>query len=76
MSILGTKESVSNITREMLVDYYLRRYTSDNMVISVAGRIDDEEELFVKLEKAFSPLDRKLSEIKSKDILHYRQKII
>jgi predicted Zn-dependent peptidase len=68
MSILGTKESVSSITRETLVDYYQRRYTCDNMVISLAGRIDDENELFSKLEKAFSPLKRKLSEIKTKDI--------
>lgn len=38
--IAGTEESVRGITREMLVDYYCRRYTPENTVISVAGALD------------------------------------
>lgn len=50
--ILGTIESVNNITRETMVEYYQNWYRPDNMVISVAGKID-EEKLMIELEKAF-----------------------
>lgn len=63
-SILGTRESVNGITRDILVNYYHKRYTADNIVVSVAGKIDNEIELMEKLEEAFCSLNRIESEIK------------
>jgi predicted Zn-dependent peptidase len=39
----GSKESVSNISREMLLEYLRSQYTLPNMVISIAGNIDSEK---------------------------------
>ena len=36
----GTVESVSKITRSMIIDYFARRYTPENTVISIAGCIE------------------------------------
>ena len=52
-SISGTRESVFGITRENIIDYYKRRYTPENTVISVAGCFD-EKELISLCEKYFS----------------------
>ncbi len=38
--VLGSIDSVNGITREMLVGYFKRRYTPNNMVISLAGNMD------------------------------------
>ncbi len=40
--VLGTEESVSAFTRDMLVSYMARRYRPENMVISAAGNFDPE----------------------------------
>ena len=50
--ISGNEESVSGITREMMLDYMNRRYTPENTVISVAGCFD-EAELILLMEKYF-----------------------
>ncbi len=49
-TVAGTQDSVSGITRDMLLDYMKRRYTPQNTVISVAGCFDEEKliELFKK----------------------------
>lgn len=39
----GTRESVQNITRDMLMQYMHRQYTIPNMVVSIAGNVSDEE---------------------------------
>ncbi|MEX2374652.1 MAG: pitrilysin family protein [Dehalococcoidia bacterium] len=39
----GTKESVSGITRQALMDYYARQYVPGNVVVSVAGNVSHEE---------------------------------
>lgn len=51
--ISGTEESVSSITRDMMIDYFNRRYTPENTVISVAGAFD-EKSLIELCEKYFS----------------------
>jgi predicted Zn-dependent peptidase len=38
--VSGTRESVSSVTREMILDHIARFYTPSNTVISVAGDID------------------------------------
>ena len=54
-SIIGTKESVSSITRDDILNYLGRRYTAENMVISIAGNID-ENEVIKHLEECFGGL--------------------
>ncbi|MDP6493934.1 MAG: pitrilysin family protein [Dehalococcoidia bacterium] len=39
----GTRESVSNISRDMLMQYMHRQYAIPNLVVSIAGNIPDEE---------------------------------
>ena len=39
----GTRESVHNITRDMLMQYMQRQYTIPNLVVSIAGNIPDDE---------------------------------
>ena len=39
----GTKESVTAISREMMLDYMARYYTPSNIVISVAGSVSHED---------------------------------
>jgi predicted Zn-dependent peptidase len=47
--ILGTSQSLRNLTRESVMEYYNHTYVPENMVISVAGNFK-EEELIGKLE--------------------------
>jgi predicted Zn-dependent peptidase len=42
-SILGTEESVLALTRKQVHGYYKRRYTTDSMVVSVAGNVEHGE---------------------------------
>ncbi len=51
-NILGTEESVNSISRETLVNYFQKRYTSNNMVISIVGAIDFDS-IIELLEKYF-----------------------
>ena len=39
----GSKESVQDITREMLVDHFTRQYIPSNMVVSVAGDLPHDQ---------------------------------
>ncbi len=41
-SIAGTKESVTGITRQDMLDYVARTYTPRNTVISLAGKLDHD----------------------------------
>ena len=54
-SIAGTKETVSNITREDILNYYKKHYRAGNIVISVSGNIEKIKE---KISKAFSKLEK------------------
>jgi predicted Zn-dependent peptidase len=38
--VLGTEESIGNISRDGLVSYWADRYTPNNMIISLAGHLD------------------------------------
>lgn len=40
---LGTTEIISNMTREMLMDYVRQNYTPANLVISASGNLDHDE---------------------------------
>src|SRR5690606_26161456 len=41
----GTEESVGALTRDMVLDYAKRQYVPNNMVVSVAGNVTEEEVL-------------------------------
>jgi predicted Zn-dependent peptidase len=41
----GTEESVGAITRDMILEYAQRQYVPNNMVVSVAGNVDQDEVL-------------------------------
>ena len=40
--VLGTRESIEALTRDQMHEYFAQRYSPDNMVVSLAGRIDFE----------------------------------
>lgn len=58
--VLGSIESVNGINREILVDYFNRKYTPDNMVISLAGNMD--------IEKVMDMLEDTLGKIEKKEV--------
>lgn len=39
-SILGTRQSISEMTREAMIDYHRRRYAPGNVVLAAAGNVD------------------------------------
>ncbi len=42
-SILGTEESVGNLTREIIVNYKEQRFTTGDIIITAAGNLDHEK---------------------------------
>ncbi|HWC31190.1 MAG TPA: pitrilysin family protein [Dehalococcoidia bacterium] len=40
--VAGTNESVKGLTRDLVADYVRRQYVPNNMVVAVAGNIDEE----------------------------------
>ncbi len=54
-NIIGTKENINRMEKNMLEDYVEKQYVGDNIVISVVGKINFSNVLS-KLEKAFSPV--------------------
>ncbi|MGF1499758.1 MAG: M16 family metallopeptidase [Elainellaceae cyanobacterium] len=64
MSGIGTEETVGSLTRDDLVAYYQRYYRPDQMVVSLAGRLQAEEAI-AQVEQAFgdwrSPSDQSVS---------------
>lgn len=79
--VLGTSETLKNLSRESILDYYNRTYVPKNIVISIAGNFK-EDVLIKKLEdrlsawkkdaerpmKLSSPHMARNVEVKSKDI--------
>ena len=43
LPVLGSYETVNNLNREMILEYYKKHYTSENMVISVVGNLDSKD---------------------------------
>ncbi|MCK9217086.1 MAG: insulinase family protein [Firmicutes bacterium] len=53
MSILGTEDTLSNLTRKDIIDYLKNNYTSKNIVISLVGNFDKDSTL-KKISNAFN----------------------
>ncbi|PRR70469.1 M16 family metallopeptidase [Neomoorella humiferrea] len=51
-AILGTYETVSNLNRDVIYNYYKEQYNSANIVLAAAGKFNTDE-LVDKLQKAF-----------------------
>jgi len=56
--VLGSIESVNGISREILVNYFNRRYTPENMVISLAGNMDIDK-VMEMLENTMGIIEKK-----------------
>ena len=41
--VIGSVESISEMTRAQLHSFHMRRYTTDRMVVAVAGNVDHDE---------------------------------
>lgn len=41
--IAGTKETVTNISREMMLDYYKRQYVAKNTIICLSGNFEEND---------------------------------
>ncbi|KEP63959.1 UNVERIFIED_CONTAM: peptidase M16 family potein, putative [Hammondia hammondi] len=54
-TILGPEENIRNMTREHILEYINRNYTSDRMVVAAAGDVDHKE-LTALVEKHFAGL--------------------
>jgi zinc protease len=63
-SVLGTTETISNLTRAQMMDYYQRYYTPDNMALVVVGDIKTEtlmpqiEQYFGRYRRAAKPFEQ------------------
>lgn len=51
-SIIGTPTSLKRITQNVMKDYVKKRYTRDNIIVSIAGKFD-EEQMISYFEKRF-----------------------
>lgn len=69
LSILGTKESMSAITRDQIFDYYKSHYKPEAMVVSAAGNINHDN--FVDLVKQNLERDNFISGSKSAKVRDY-----
>ncbi|MCQ2546702.1 MAG: insulinase family protein [Clostridia bacterium] len=79
-TILGSPESLERIDREVMLDYYRKRYARDGIVIAIAGNFDEDElvrfcedkmgalnEKLPETERIITPYERKFS-VRKKDI--------
>ena len=55
MTILGTPETIGAMNRDSFLSFIQQRYKPQNMVIAIAGNIN-EQEVLEKVSAAFSPL--------------------
>jgi zinc protease len=52
---IGTPEQLRSYTRDHLFDYFHRYYLPQNMVVSIAGKFD-EDRIAAKIERLFAPM--------------------
>lgn len=75
-SIIGNRDSLNGIDRDVIVDYKNKAYTRDSIVISVAGNFD-EDEMCRYLEDKFQKLaESKAPRKSSKSLYEPRFKVI
>jgi len=42
-NILGTRETIGSMSRQMILEYLMRHYTSDNIVVAAAGNLSHDD---------------------------------
>jgi predicted Zn-dependent peptidase len=52
--VIGSAESISDMTREQLHSFHLRRYTPERMIVAVAGNIDHDH-VVALVRESFGP---------------------
>ncbi len=57
--IIGTENNIKTFTQQMLFDHKANLYTKDNLIIVIAGKIKDKQELKDGISKAFSKIPEK-----------------
>lgn len=63
LEIIGTEESMNNITRQDFLDYRKQYYFAQNMLVSVAGGVSESKTVELA-EKYFQELEGKTSNVK------------
>lgn len=58
MSILGTEQSLQNINRDKILDFYSKNYTPENLVISVVGNFNHAD-VVKKIKEYFAKAEGK-----------------
>ena len=80
-SILGTKETVGNFTRDNLIEYHKKHYVASGTLVVIAGKIE-EEKVTQEVERAFIEISdeekwkkEKVIEVQTKPKLavHYKE---
>ena len=64
--IIGYEELFKTLTREDLINYHRTYYVPNNMVVSIAGDVD-EKKLFAKITDTFGIYDRALNPINTNE---------
>ncbi len=67
IGIIGTKNTVSSLTRDFVVNYFEEKYSPENFIVTVVGKTDIDK-ICALLEEEFSPKNKVYSalEIKKK----------
>jgi predicted Zn-dependent peptidase len=79
MPILGTPKSVSNISKESIVDYVGRFYTPERILVAAAGHVDHDQlvgyfrPLFERLEPGRQDLPRVAPEAHAAVSCHFKE---
>ncbi|MDZ4676170.1 MAG: pitrilysin family protein [Oligoflexia bacterium] len=60
--ILGTKETLENLTRGQLLKYYRERYAGRNLIVAAAGALEHDE-VVEKVEKSFKNRKRIIKKV-------------
>ncbi|MFH1656174.1 MAG: pitrilysin family protein [Candidatus Nealsonbacteria bacterium] len=71
--VAGTKEGVTKISRQEIIDYINHQYTASNTVVCIAGNIEKEKDVINKVKKYFSGIKTKDSFEKIKVVENQRQ---
>lgn len=63
MNIIGTEDSLNNMTRESILEYFNKYYVPNNTVISISGNFDFDE-IVLDIQEKFNAWRKKDLEIK------------
>ena len=56
--IIGTEETILGTNQKQLLDYFRQHYSSQNTVLVLAGRLENQEKIKKEVEKIFSEMNQ------------------